>query len=214
MRVLAAIVLVLVLASATTAAADTGATRVAVRGAPLISMIPTPASGSPPLEVAFALSTTAQGVTSWGVDFGDGRKRTGVGRPPATVHHTYKKAGTYLTQLSVTPGQLSLVYTVAQVTVGGGRPPALRLTARPTSGKPPLQVRFTLATSIQAQLVSWQLIFGDGWTASGHGPPPATIAHTYAKAGTYAAFLVVTQQHRYGGVRYTAPRGGLAIVIG
>ena len=106
------------------------------------------------------------------------------------------------------------MYTVAQVTVGGGTPPVLSLTAKPTSGKHPLSVTFTLATSIPAQLVSWEVIFGDGSRQTGQGAPPATVTHTYAKAGTYAAFLVVAQQQQYGGVQYTAPRGGLAISVG
>jgi hypothetical protein len=202
------------ISSATATAADTTATSVSVHATPLISIIPTPASGSPPLAVAFSLATSVQGIVSWGVDFGDGTKGGGAGNPPATVYHTYTKAGTYVAQFAVKPGQLALVYTVAQVVVGGGTPPALSLTAKPTSGPHPLAVTFTLTTSIPAQLVSWEVIFGDGARATGQGAPPATVTHIYAKAGTYAAFLVVAQQQKYGGVQYTAPRGGLAISVG
>jgi PKD repeat protein len=90
----------------------------------------------------------------------------------------------------------------------------LSITAAPSSGKHPLGVRFTLRTSIPAELVSWEVIFGDGTRATGQGAPPASVTHTYAKAGRYAAYLVVAQQQRYGGVQYTAPRGGLAISVG
>jgi PKD repeat protein len=153
-------------------------------------------------------------VVTWGVDFGDGSKAGGAGAPPGVVHHTYAKAGTYRPQLAVKPGANALVYTVAQVTVGGGTAPVLSITAAPSSGKHPLGVRFTLRTSIPAELVSWEVIFGDGTRATGQGAPPASVTHTYAKAGRYAAYLVVAQQQRYGGVQYTAPRGGLAISVG
>ena len=39
------------------------------------------------------------------------------------------------------------------------------------------------------------------------------MPHTYAKAGAYSAFLVVAQQQAYGGVQYTAPRGGLTVSV-
>jgi hypothetical protein len=57
------------------------------------------------------------------------------------------------------------------------------------------------------------VIFGDGSRTSGTGAPPASVTHTYARAGTYGAFLVVAQQQQYGGVQYTYARGGLAVVV-
>src|SRR5262249_7714076 len=133
--------------------------------------------------------------------------------PPQVLYHTYKKAGVFKAQFAVKPGQYALVYTVAQVTVGGGAAPILSITASKTSGTHPLAVKFTLQTSIPGQLVSWKVVFGDGAQATGQGAPPASVSHTYAKAGTYAAFLVLAQQQQYGGVQYTAPRGGLAISV-
>jgi PKD repeat protein len=200
--------------SAQGAAPLSAATSVSVAGTPLIAMTVVPTSGNPPLAVTFKLSTSVQNVTSWGIDFGDGAKGGGQGAPPAVVYHTYTKAGTYKPQFAVKPGQTALVYTVAQVTVGGGTAPILNITATPTSGKHPLTVRFALATSIPGQLVSWEVVFGDGSRTSGLGAPPASLTHTYARAGTYAAFLVLAQQQQYGGVQYTAPRGGLAISVG
>jgi PKD repeat protein len=177
-------------------------------------MTPSPTSGAPPLAVTFQLATSVQNVASWGIDFGDGEKGGGQGDQPKVVYHTYKKAGTYKPQFAVKPGQYALVYTVAQITVGGGTAPVLSITAAPTSGKHPLAVKFTLTTSIPAELVSWEVIFGDGSGRTGQGPPPASVTHTYAKAGTYAAYLVIAQQQQYGGVQYTAPRGGLALSVG
>ena len=200
--------------SAQGAAPQSATTSVSAQAAPLVSMTPSPTSGAPPLAVTFQLATTVQNVTSWGIDFGDGEKGGGQGDPPKVVYHTYKKAGTYKPQFAVKPGQYALVYTVAQITVGGGTAPVLSITSTPTSGKHPLAVKFTLTTSIPAELVSWEVIFGDGSRATGQGAPPASVTHTYAKAGTYAAYLVVAQQQKYGGVQYTAPRGGLAVSVG
>jgi hypothetical protein len=196
------------------ATSQSATTSVSVQSAPLISLIANPPSGGPPLDVIFKLSTTVQNISTWSIDFGDGGRAGGAGNPPQVVYHTYKKAGTYKPQFAVKPGQYALVYTVAQVTVGGGTAPILGITASPTSGKHPLAVKFALTTTIPGQLVSWEVVFGDGSRASGQGAPPASVSHTYAKAGTYAVFLVLAQQQRYGGVQYTAPRGGLAISVG
>jgi PKD repeat protein len=200
--------------SAQGATPQSAATSVSAQAAPLISLTPAPASGAPPLAVTFKLSTTVQSVTSWAVDFGDGTKGGGQGPPPAAVYHTYRAAGAFRAEFAVKPGATALVYTVAQITVGGGAAPVLALAASPSSGRHPLTVKFTLTTSIPAELVSWEVVFGDGSRQTGQGAPPATVTHTYAKAGTYAAFLVVAQQQRYGGVQYTAPKGGLAISVG
>ena len=117
-----------------------------------------------------------------------------------------------MTQFAVKPGQLALVYTVAQVTVGGGTPPVARPHREADLGQAPApgEVHAHDVDPGPARLVAGDLRRRlDART--GQGAPPATVSHTYAKAGTYAAFLVVAQQQRYGGVQYTAPRGGLAI---
>ena len=186
---------------------------VSVATQPLMSLKAQPAAGNPPLRVTFALGTTVQNITTWTLDFGDGQHAGGGGKPPASVSHTYTKAGSYKATFSVKPGAYALVFTVAQVTVGGGTPPVLSLTASPTSGKAPLHVTFTLGTNIPGTIVSWVLVFGDGFRQQGSGRPPATVSHTYAKRGTFAAFLSVAQQQHYGGVQYTVPRGGLVISV-
>ena len=201
-----------VITSATATTASTATTSVQV-GTVLATFTASPASGNPPLKVTFTLGTSVQNITTWTVDFGDGQHTGGGGKPPASVSHTYAKAGSYRAVFAVKPGQYALVAAFAQVTVGGGNPPTLSLSAAPTSGKHPLAVTFTLGTNIPGQIVSWQLQFGDGQRTGGSGKPPATAAHTYAKAGTYAAFLVVAQQQQYGGVQYIVPRGGLIVAV-
>ncbi|HEX7626668.1 MAG TPA: PKD domain-containing protein [Gaiellaceae bacterium] len=201
-----------VLASATATSASSATTSITV-GTALMSFTAQPSSGAPPLKVTFKLGTSVANITTWSVDFGDGQHTAGAGKPPATVSHTYAKAGTYAANFAVKPGQYAVVAAFAQVTVGGGTPPTLSLTASPTSGVHPLKVTFTLGSNIPGQVVSWQLQFGDGQRAGGSGRPPATVAHTYAKAGTYLAFLVVSQQQAYGGVQFIVPRTGLAVTV-
>ncbi|HSX22238.1 MAG TPA: PKD domain-containing protein, partial [Gaiellaceae bacterium] len=201
-----------VITSATATSSSSATTNVQV-GTALMSFAASPAAGSLPLKVTFTLGTSVVNITTWTVDFGDGQHTAGGGKPPASVTHTYTKAGSYRAVFSVKPGQYALVAAFAQVTAGGGTPPVLSLSATPTSGAHPLKVTFTLGTNIPGTIVSWEVVFGDGSRTSGSGKPPATVSHSYAKAGTYGAYLVVAQQQQYGGVQYIVPRGGLAVTV-
>jgi phospholipase C len=64
-------------------------------------------------------------------------------------------------------------------------------------GTAPLSVDFDGAQSSDfgGSITSWSLDFGDGTAAaSGAGPPPALLAHTYTTLGTDTATLVVVNQ--------------------
>jgi PKD repeat protein len=202
-----------VLAAPGAPSASSASTSVSVHFAQLISLSANPASGPAPLRVTFTLGTTVKNITQWSVDFGDGHRVSGAGKPPASVTHTYAADGNYRASFAVKPGVYALVATFAQVTVGAGTPPVLSLTANPTSGRHPLSVTFTTQVNIPGHIVSWVLRFGDGQSAGGQGRPPATINHTYGRAGTYGAYLIVAQQQQYGGVQYIVPRGGLGIYV-
>jgi PKD repeat protein len=153
--------------------------------------------------VTFSLETSVPKPLEWSLDFGDGTPPArGAGVPPATVAHTYAKDGNYKATLAVKPNALTLLATFAKVTGGGGTPPVLALKATPSSGKAPLKVTFATTVNVPPTIVSWQMIFGDGQSASGAGRPPASVTHTYAKKGTFRANLYVAQQQQYGGVRY------------
>jgi PKD repeat protein len=154
-----------------------------VHAAPLVSLGVSPSSGNLPLTVTFALGTRVGSITTWRLDFGDGQHTGGGGNPPASVTHTYTKAGTYKPQFAVKPGQYALVYAVTQVTAGGGTLRALSMGATPSSGEHPLTVKFTLTTTIPGQLASWELVFGDGQRTSGSGRAALSVSHTYTKAG-------------------------------
>lgn len=82
--------------------------------------------------------------------------------------------------------------------------PVAALTGSPANGTSPLAVTFATAGTgdRDGPLASWTLDFGGGSpAASGTGDPPATIAHTYAKAGTFTATLTVRDK---AGVQATA----------
>lgn len=182
-------------------------------GTALMRFAAHPAAGSPPLRVTFDLGTSVKNVATWSIAFGDGTLTGGPGKPPASTAHTYAKAGTYVATFVVKPGANSAVIAYAQVVVGGGTPPTMSLTASPTSGKHPLAVTFHLGVNIPGRIVSWRLAFGDGQQSGGTGKPPATVRHTYARAGTFLAFLAVAQQQAYGGPQYVVPKTGLAVVV-
>jgi hypothetical protein len=202
-----------VLRSTSSFVASHVSTSVSVHLAQLISLIANPASGNPPLRVAFSMATTAKNVTGWTLDYGDGTRSSGPGKPPAALAHTYSSAGSYTATFSVKVGANAVDLSLAQVTVGGGTPPVLSMTASPTSGAHPLHVTFRISVNIPGRIVSWEVRFGDGQTAAGPGQPPASVRHTYSRKGTYAAYLLVSQQQQYGGVLYVYPQGGLILVV-
>lgn len=204
---------VMTIAAANSTSSTSVSTSVSVHTAQLISLSANPASGTSPLKVSFGLGTTVANITTWTLDFGDGVHTGGGGKPPASTAHTYAKDGSYRATFSVKPGAYALVYTVAQITVGGGTPPILGVSATPASGVHPLVVKFKIGTTIPGVIVSWVLKFGDGSQQSGQGKPPASVSHTYTKKGGYLVFLLVSQQQQYGGVQYVVPRNGLAIQV-
>ena len=201
--------------SAQGAAPQSATTSVSVQATPLISMI---ATRRPEPAARGHLQALDLGAEHH--DLGDRLRRRRQGRRRRAtrrqvVYHTYKKAGTYKPQFAVKPGQYALVYTVAQVTVGGGTAPVLALTATPDLRQAPARGEVHAHDDDPGASSSRGRSSSETAPARrGQGAPPASVSHTYAKAGTYAAFLVVAQQQKYGGVQYTAPRGGLAVSVG
>jgi PKD domain-containing protein len=172
-----------------------------------------PRLGQPAAASHLLALDDGQSITGWTLDYGDNTHTSGTGKPPATLAHTYSAAGSYRATFSVKVGANALIAAFAQVTVGGGTPPVLSMTASPTSGAHPLHVRFSITVNIPGKIVSWELQFGDGQTVAGPGKPPSTVNRTYSRRGTYAAYLLVSQQQQYGGVQYVYPRGGLIISV-
>jgi hypothetical protein len=81
----------------------------------------------------------------------------------------------------------------AQGGPGSAKQIALKLEPDQDSGDPPLDVTFSITAQLSVPIVQWQVVFGDGGTQSGQGPPPDTVTHTYADDGVYQAVLIVYQ---------------------
>jgi hypothetical protein len=79
----------------------------------------------------------------------------------------------------------------------GNTAPNAAYTASPRTGPAPLNVAFDgrASTSPAGQIVGWRWDFGDGTTGTG-----ATTSHTYARPGTYAVALRVSDGRRVGDV--------------
>jgi hypothetical protein len=68
---------------------------------------------------------------------------------------------------------------------------ALKLTPSPAAGSSPLSVKFNVVAKLSQPIADYQLLFGDGASVQGAGPPPSTISHTYSKDGVYQPLLFV-----------------------
>src|SRR5262249_43499049 len=67
----------------------------------------------------------------------------------------------------------------------------LSLKPIPPSGSAPLTVRFEIAAKLSVPITHWEIVFGDGGTASGSGPPPATLPRPYRTEAISQALLFV-----------------------
>ncbi|MBF4630518.1 PKD domain-containing protein [Clavibacter michiganensis subsp. phaseoli] len=129
-------------------------------------------------------STDADGtVASYAWDFGDGG--TGTGPTPT---HAYAAGGTYTVTLTVTDdkGLTGTASTQVQVTAPPvNREPTAVIASTTTDLVANLDGR--ASSDPDGTIASWAWEFGDGTTGTG-----ASIAHPYAKAGTYTVALTVT----------------------
>jgi PKD repeat protein len=153
------------------------ATVTVVLQVPVADFTATPTSGAAPLEVQFTDAST--GATSWSWTFGDGATST-----EKSPKHTYSSPGTYTVSLTATneAGASSKDLKIVVTT----QPPIADFTATPTSGKVPLTVQFTDAST---GATSWSWTFGDGATSTEKSPK-----HIYKVAGTYTATLSVKNE--------------------
>ncbi|AKJ38402.1 PKD domain-containing protein [Methanosarcina barkeri] len=144
---------------------------------PVANFSANPTSGKTPLNVKFTDTSTGS-PTSWFWNFGDGSKS--YRQDPI---HKYSKAGIYTVNLTVknAKGRNTVTKTdyIKVITK-----PVANFTSSVTSGKTPLNVKFTdTSTGIPAK---WIWDFGDG-SKSFHQNP----IHKYSKAGIYTVNLTV-----------------------
>ncbi|PAV14424.1 hypothetical protein ASJ81_14020 [Methanosarcina spelaei] len=134
-------------------------------------------SGKAPLNVKFTDTSTGT-PAAWIWEFGDGSKSF-VENPT----HKYSKAGTYTVNLTVknAVGRNTVTKTeYIKVTAK----PVSNFTSSVTSGKAPLNVKFTDTSTGTPATWIWE--FGDGSKSFVENP-----THKYSKAGTYTVKLTV-----------------------
>ena len=82
-------------------------------GKELLRLTPAPRAGKAPFSVSFRAAVDApEAVTRWDFVPGDGTNRSGDGKPPRFLGHTYTQRGTYRAALIVHlgPGKRILTY--------------------------------------------------------------------------------------------------------
>ena len=131
---------------------------------------------------------------SYTFDLGDG---TVVG-PDAgsSVNHAYAAAGEYTVTLSVSDGRGGVSTDAHAITVEDEELPPTEIDARlssdTTGGEIPLTVNFnaTGSTGPEGSTLDYTFVFGDGTQSARQVTPWAS--HTYEAAGTYNAYVIVT----------------------
>jgi PKD repeat protein len=220
-RVVPALALALALAPVAAGGAGPAATvGAASSGGSGLEIAASRSSGSLPLVVTYKLR--APRALSWRLDFGDGRTVSAQGRPPSTVTHVYRTKGTFVARLSTVdpvartttpapaPGPATNVKPVRPTAPPG---PFVTLGFVPLTAGPAHSVAFSLASMFTRGVSSWQLVFGDGTQASGEGAPPTSLAHTYAHAGTFRAYLVLSEGSASHVSRVRVPAEGLPVSV-
>ena len=137
-----------------------------------------PSSGPNPLTVAFTDATTAEPLTGWSWNFGDGG--TSEDQDPV---HTYTAPGTYSVSLTAEVYGASATLTKTDLIVVDPAPLEPDFTTTPISGVGIVQATFTDTTSGTTP-TAWLWDFGDGSTSTKQDP-----THGYGEPGTYSVSL-------------------------
>ncbi|AKB43006.1 PKD domain-containing protein [Methanosarcina vacuolata] len=152
-------------------------------GAPVANFTATPTSGDAPLSVNFTDASTGT-VSSYAWDFDNDGTVDSTDQNPI---YTYTASGNYTVNLTVTgPGGSDSEVKTGYIDVSSPSPskPVANFSASPTSGKAPLNVKFTDTST--GTPTSWYWTFGDGSKSYLQNP-----THKYSKAGIYTVNLTV-----------------------
>ncbi|AKB54940.1 cell surface protein [Methanosarcina barkeri MS] len=152
-------------------------------GAPVADFTATPTSGDSPLTVNFTDVSTGT-VSSYAWDLDNDGTVDSIEQNPV---YTYAAAGTYTVNLTVTgPGGSDSEVKTGYIEVSSPSPSKLvaAFSASPTSGKTPLNVKFTDTST--GSPASWLWDFGDGSKSFLQNP-----IHKYSKVGVYTVSLRV-----------------------
>jgi PKD repeat protein len=133
------------------------------------------------LTIEFAdASTTANTITSWLWEFGDGTSSA-----DHNPHHIYTHDGTYHVCLTIHDNQGCSNQSCQDVVVSGVSASCHALfTTSPTNN--PLEIHFSDGSSSAGTITSWLWNFGDGHTSTNQN-----TGHAYTHGGTYHVCLTI-----------------------
>jgi PKD repeat protein len=144
----------------------------------------TPTTGAAPLHVTFTGSASGGNPPySFSWNFGDGSSPSSDQSPT----HDYATDGSYTATLTVTDSAAATATGSVFITVGGGTPLSVTVTADKTTGAPPLAVNFTATPAGGKPPYTFAWDFKDGETSTEQSP-----SHTFAADGDYNVTLTVT----------------------
>ena len=148
-------------------------------------------TGNAPLTVTFdggSSTTPNSSIVGYHWIFGDSSQATGE-----TVSHTYSKAGTYYTRLTVEDskgltGKADTPIIVTEAIVSNKKPTAV-ISADQTQSDTPLTVSFdgSQSSDPDGSIVQYHWNFGDGTTGNSQA-----VKHTYTETAAYTVSLQVT----------------------
>jgi PKD repeat protein len=148
---------------------------------PVPNFTATPLFGKVPLTVQFNDSSSGGVPTLRYWDFGDGTNSTG--QDPV---HTYAASGNYTVILELANEDADVFETKQDyIHVLPPTPPVVAFSANATTGKAPLAVQFTDASTNTP--TAWEWSFGDGYVSTEQNP-----VHRYTVSGTYDVSLNAT----------------------
>jgi len=157
----------------------TKADYITVNPVPVAEFAHSPVSGTVPLTVDFS-DHSLYGPSSWSWTFGD----TGTSSEQSPTH-TYTAPGLYTVALSVSNGYGSDTATKNNCVLVMAAMPQADFTMDVISGRAPLQVNFTDAST--GDPTAWKWNFGDGDMSCQQNP-----SHVYTKAGMHLVSLTVS----------------------
>jgi PKD repeat protein len=176
-----------------------------VNTAPKATLAASTQMGEIPLPVRFTVGVSdvdAGDTLHYTLNFGDGSSPA-TGTTSGTVDHTYSAVGDYVATLTVTDAAGATDVAPVQIkaqdsgSTGESNEIVATLSANKTGGEAPIEITFNAAGSKYAdgsalRSPGYTFVFGDG-TNSGV-LSSATTSHNYTAAGTYRAYVMVTDE--------------------
>ncbi len=172
---------------------------ITVAGEPLeVNLTASPSTGSTPLSVVFAATTTGTDATdlTYTFDFGNGDTTALNGGSALNYTYTYTEPGVYEAQVLARNAEGELARSSIVITINEPAPPrqgpTAILSASAVAGAAPLSVNFDASASTDdtGSITAYTWTFGDGNSANG-----IQVNYIYEQDGEFTAVLTVTNNN-------------------